>query len=714
MSRSRLSVLALEDRTTPATLADGFALSVVTSGLTNPTSLVEVPDGRLLVTEQGGALRVVAADGTLIATPALQLSVDSSGERGLLGVALDPAFTTNNFVYLYHTVPAAGSTPVHNEISRYTLSGNTIDPATERVLYDLDPLSTATNHNGGALHFGTDGKLYAAAGENANPANSQSLTTDLGKILRLNPDGSIPADNPTVFADLSGTTAGKYRSVYAVGFRNPFTFGVNSQTGQIFVNDVGQSSFEEVDVLAAGANYGWNATEGDFTQSSFPNFTRPIVSYPHTASGTDGGFAIIGGAFYTPATSTFPAAYAGDYFYGDLVNGWIRSYDVATGTATLLASDITGLNLVDLDVSGDGSLLVLDRGNGGQVLKIQATVPPTLPPTVPPTLPMPVQPITLGSGTSPVVRTINAATGAEVRRIDLSAAGLTPPFTGETRVASGDVTGDGIADIIVGSGPGGLPRVVIFDGGTGVLISSATVFESTFTGGVFVAAGDLDGDGKAEVIVSPDQGGGPRVRVFRDGDASVVLADFFGIDDVNFRGGARVTAGDLTGDGRADLVVAAGFQGGPRVAGFEGASVAAGSPVKMFNDFFAFESTLRNGVFVALGDVNADGKADLIAGGGPGGGPRVLVLSGAALTGNVQTPLANFFAGDVNSRNGVRVSVTDVDGDANDDLVVGTAGGVTGQVLVYQGNGLTATGTPTAFKTYTAFDDTFTGGVFVG
>src|SRR5262249_14377167 len=152
------------------------------------------PDGRVFVAEQGGTLRVIQ-NGTLLTTPFLSVNVDSNGERGLVGVALDPNFETNGFVYVYYTVPGAG---VHNRISRFTANGNVAAAGSEDVLLNLDPLSNATNHNGGPMAFGPDGKLYVAVGENANGSNAQSLGTNLGKVLRLNPDGSIPADNPFV------------------------------------------------------------------------------------------------------------------------------------------------------------------------------------------------------------------------------------------------------------------------------------------------------------------------------------------------------------------------------------------------------------------------------------------------------------------------------------------------------------------------------------
>jgi hypothetical protein len=213
-----------------------------------------------------------------------------------------------------------------------------------------------------------------------------------------------------------------------------------------------------------------------------------------------------------------------------------------------------------------------------------------------------------------------------------------PGFPGGVRVATADVNGDGTADYILATGPGG-NRVVVLDGVTQKELTSFQPFESSFAGGLFVAAADLNQDGKAEVVVTPDQGGGARVLVFDganllNGQTTPTadflgLADFAGVADDGFRGGARVTLGDITGDGVPDLVVAAGFLGGPRVTIWDGAAVAVangGAPASNpIANFFAFESTLRNGAFVAAGDINGDKIADLIFGGGPSGSPRVRV-----------------------------------------------------------------------------------------
>ncbi len=286
-------------------------------------------------------------------------------------------------------------------------------------------------------------------------------------------------------------------------------------------------------------------------------------------------------------------------------------------------------------------------------------------------------------------------------------------FSGGVRVATGDVNGDGVADAIVSAGPGRAPEVRIFSGVDGTLLSSFMAFEPTFTGGVFVAAGDLNGDGKAEIVVTPDQGGGPRVRVLAN-EGQTVLADFFGIDDPSFRGGARAALGDLNHDGVPDLIVAAGYGGGPRIAGYNGAALLTGQPIKLFNDFFAFEPTLRNGVFVALGDLNGDGFADLVTAGGPGGGPRVQILDGQNLIqSGHQVMLANFFAGDPNGRGGVRVAMKDLDGDGTLDLLTADGAGEGSMIRGYLSTNLLTHSSPTPDRAFDAIL-TFTGGVFVG
>ena len=345
-------------------------------------------------------------------------------------------------------------------------------------------------------------------------------------------------------------------------------------------------------------------------------------------------------------------------------------------------------------------------GTGG------GTVPP-----VPPPPPGTVKPVLVGypqfaagagSGGGPGINLYNP--DQSVR--SAGSAFADQSFTGGVRVATADFNGDGVADLVVGTGPGGASLVRVLDGVDRHVIAQITPFEASFTGGVYVAAGDVTGDGVPDVIVTPDQGGGPRVRVY-SGAGFGQVADFFGIDDPNFRGGARAAVGDVNGDGVGDLIVAAGFQGGPRVAGFDGKSVATGTPQKIFGDFFAFEQTLRNGVFVAVGDVNGDGLADVIVGGGPGGGPRVTVFDGKSLLANQQSPIANFFAGDPNNRGGVPVAVKNLDGDTRADILTGAGAGANSVVTAYFGANVTSSATPPVAFTLDPFPG-FTGGVFVG
>jgi hypothetical protein len=203
-------------------------------------------------------------------------------------------------------------------------------------------------------------------GDNATGSNSQTLNNRLGKMLRINADGTIPTDNP-----FNATATGLNQAIWALGLRNPFTFAVDRASGRIFINDVGLSSWEEVNDGVAGANYGWPATEGP---TDNPDYDSPFYAYNRRGTGE---CAIAGGTFYTPLTAQFPPQYFGVYFFADLCGGWIHALDPDTGDVGGFATGIAAP--VDLKVSDDGSLYYLARGesvNAGVLYRITSLAGP--------------------------------------------------------------------------------------------------------------------------------------------------------------------------------------------------------------------------------------------------------------------------------------------------------------------------------------------------
>ena len=352
------TLLALAISPAQSAVPTGFTQSQVVSGLTGPTDMEFAPDGRLFVTEEAGKVLIAKPNGTLTTFLDISSKVDIAGERGLMGVAFDPSFATNHFVYLHYTRKATATTPAHNRVVRVTASGDKAVAGSEALILRLNNQS-AQIHQGGAIDFGKDGKLYISTGDNATPDNAQKLTNLFGKMLRINKDGTIPSGNPFYTA-----ASGNNRAIWALGLRNPFKFAVKPSTTTIFINDVGQDTWEEINRGASGANYGWSLYEGP---ESDAKYAPPIYAYGHGTTNTT-GCSITGGAFYNPATVQFPSGYVGDYFFADFCNGWIRRYDPATDAARGFA---TGLgSVVDVEVSKGGELYYLSRGSPGVVGKI--------------------------------------------------------------------------------------------------------------------------------------------------------------------------------------------------------------------------------------------------------------------------------------------------------------------------------------------------------
>ncbi len=291
-----------------------------------------------------------------------------------------------------------------------------------------------------------------------------------------------------------------------------------------------------------------------------------------------------------------------------------------------------------------------------------------------------------------------------------------PNFTGGVRVATGDVTGDGVPDLIVAAGIGGGPHIQVFDGITFQPVSSFFAYESTFTGGTFVAVGDLNGDGVGDVVVGSGNGGGPVVKVF-DG-AGRALTAFFAYDK-GFRGGVRVAAGDVNGDGKDDIVTGAGPGGGPHVRVFNA------SDLRILTQYMAFDPSYTGGVYVTAGDVNGDGTADVVVGPGTDALPQISIRD--SRTGSV-TPLGIFDIGVVSNPDplpatdsavlsaqggsvelgGLRVAVADLNATGVKQIVVSRGPGNVSRVRTYTVGPLAEAGN------FLAFEAEFTGGVYVG
>ena len=300
------------------------------------------------------------------------------------------------------------------------------------------------------------------------------------------------------------------------------------------------------------------------------------------------------------------------------------------------------------------------------------------------------------TGGAPEVKVFNADGSL---RFDFMA--YNPAFLGGVRVAVGDVNGDGIPDIITAAGPGGGPHVEVFNGIDLTLITQFFAYAPTFTGGVFVAAGDVNNDGFADIITGAGAGGGPHVEAF-SGATGGVLYSFYAYAPT-FPGGVHVAAGDVNGDGFADIITGAGAGGGPHVEAFSGAD---GSLLK---SFYAYAPTFSGGVWVTTGDVNNDGKADIITGAGAGGSPTVVVYSGLD-----NSVLASFDAYPSSFPGGVRVASVDVNGDGHADIITGAGAGGGPHVRVISGAALSNVTPSTNITQFYAFNLPFPFGVFVG
>jgi glucose/arabinose dehydrogenase len=308
-------------------------------------------DGRIFVAYQGGEVRVVK-NGVLLPTPFVKLDVNVFDEQGLIGIALDPEFGSNGYVYLTYTV--SNVNPAYQRIVRYTASGDVAAPGSAATIFQTNASpNDIAYHLGGALNFGQDGKLYVTLGEGLR-GDEQSLNSFSSKVLRLNKDGTIPTDNP-----FYTTAKGVFRAIWAKGFRNPYSFAIQPVTGRIYINDVGSGTYEEINEGIAGANYGFPNSEGPNVNSGE---TAPRYVYTHSA----GRCAIVGGSFYNPDVANFPQSFVGKYFFTDYCTSQVFHIDpanIAVQDAAPVLLTVADIGAVDVDVALDGTMYVLTRGN---------------------------------------------------------------------------------------------------------------------------------------------------------------------------------------------------------------------------------------------------------------------------------------------------------------------------------------------------------------
>ncbi len=320
----------------------GFTATTVATGLTAAATLDVLPDGRVLISEQTGQIRMVK-DGQLLPEPILSTDIERNRERGLLGVAVDPDFPEAPYIY---TCRVRARPHTHHCISRWTLEGEKIDPQSELILLEGDNQrylggNDPASAQGGAVHFGPDGCLYVSIGDQTASTPARSLNSLLGKILRINKDGSIPEDNP-----FYEQTQGKYRAIWAMGLRNPFSFAFRPGSNSMFVNDVG-GRYEEINVLSVGSDAGWPRYQHGPTRGD--DFASPIHYYPQSC--------VCGSAF---APESWPAPWGGRYFFADFVQGWVRAMNPDDATEVL--TFVQRLQRpVDMQFTADGTLYILVR-----------------------------------------------------------------------------------------------------------------------------------------------------------------------------------------------------------------------------------------------------------------------------------------------------------------------------------------------------------------
>ncbi|HEY3061387.1 MAG TPA: PQQ-dependent sugar dehydrogenase, partial [Chloroflexota bacterium] len=394
-----------------ATLPSGFAEDIVAGGLTEPTAFTFLPDGRILIAEKAGLVKVVK-NGTLLSTPFIDIRsrVNAYWDHGLLGIAADPNFATNGYVYLlftYENDPAQFSSTKTGRLARYTASGDTASVGSETVILGTQVGTSCNNfaagadcipsdspsHSVGNIKFAADQTMYVTTGDGAhfnyvddNALRSQNLDLLSGKLLHITRTGQGISTNP-----FWNNNANANRSkVWAYGLRNSYRFNLRPSNGVPYIGDVGWNSWEEVNVATRGANLGWPCYEGDSRQGGYEpkavcqtlyaqgpsGFKLPLYQWNHS----QGSAASTGGMFYTG--TSYPTQYQGAYFFGDYAQSWLNSLRVdaidnlVAGSVTAFGTSANGP--VDIEMGPDGNLYYLAI-NTGELTRVRYTIGNTPP-----------------------------------------------------------------------------------------------------------------------------------------------------------------------------------------------------------------------------------------------------------------------------------------------------------------------------------------------
>ncbi len=315
----------------------GFTKTQLAHGLKDPTVFAFAPNGDIYIGEQAGII-LIYRNGAVLSTPVVTLNTDGSGEKGLLGLTLDPNFATNGYMYISYT-----TLDEHAQLSRFTVQNDTINLSTEKVYMKGNQLQNA-HHSANDLHIGSDGKLWWSVGDNVpSISNAEALTNIYGKILRFNLDGTIPSDNP--FLHIPGAVP----AIYAYGLRNPFRFTF-LPNGKAMTQDTGSNYWEELNTIQPGGNFGWDFYEGNCGSCGYIN---PVYAYGHLP--TDGATS----AITAYSGSVFPQQYGHVVFFGDYNRGDIEAVTFDPTYTTEISDNVfdsSAGTIADLQEGPDGNL----------------------------------------------------------------------------------------------------------------------------------------------------------------------------------------------------------------------------------------------------------------------------------------------------------------------------------------------------------------------